>query len=77
MSHVCRDGYDIDSLEYQQTCVQMPQGVDQDLENSFAISLSKKEEYLNKRKVLIRAICDYIAGMTDSYAKTEYSKIVK
>ena len=51
--------------------------VHQDLENSFAISLSKKEEYLNKRKVLIRAICDYIAGMTDSYAKTEYSKIVK
>lgn len=51
--------------------------VHQDLENTFVISPSKKEEYLNKRKVLIRAICDYIAGMTDSYAKTEYSKIVK
>ena len=51
--------------------------VHQDLENTFVISPSEKEEYLNKRKVLIRAICDYIAGMTDSYAKTEYSKIVK
>lgn len=48
-----------------------------DLEDPFVFTDSIKEEYLNKRKVVIRAICDYIAGMTDSYAKTEYSKIVK
>lgn len=35
------------------------------------------EEYKFKRRVLVRAICDYIAGMTDSYAKKEYDSIVK
>lgn len=35
------------------------------------------EEYREKRKILVRSICDYIAGMTDTYAKNEYDKIEK
>lgn len=34
-------------------------------------------EYMVKHKVLVRSICDYIAGMTDSYAVSEYNKICK
>ena len=41
------------------------------------LSGETKEEYMFKRRVLVRAICDYIAGMTDSYAKKEYDNIVK
>ncbi len=37
---------------------------------------SEKACYLEKRKVLIRCIADYIAGMTDSYAKKEYEKLL-
>ena len=37
----------------------------------------QKSEYIQKRKILIRNICDFIAGMTDSYATDEYNKIVK
>ena len=29
-----------------------------------------------KHKILVRAICDYISGMTDSYAMNEYHKII-
>lgn len=32
--------------------------------------------YAEKRKILVRNIVDYIAGMTDSYAVKEYNKIV-
>ncbi|WP_334124697.1 hypothetical protein, partial [Phascolarctobacterium faecium] len=31
--------------------------------------------YINKRKILVRTIADYIAGMIDSYAINEYKKI--
>lgn len=31
---------------------------------------------LQKRCILVRAICDFISGMTDNYAKNEYKKIV-
>lgn len=31
--------------------------------------------YINKRKILVRTVADYIAGMTDSYAINEYKKI--
>lgn len=34
-------------------------------------------EYFLKKKILIRTICDYISGMTDSYAMEEYNKICK
>ena len=33
-------------------------------------------EYREKRRVLVRNICDYISGMTDTYAKNEYRKIM-
>ena len=33
-------------------------------------------EYREKRRILVRNICDYISGMTDSYAKSEYQKIL-
>lgn len=36
-----------------------------------------KEEYKIKRKVLVRNICDYIAGMTDTYALSEFKRIEK
>lgn len=35
------------------------------------------DEYAEKHKILVRNICDYIAGMTDSYAVAEYNKICK
>lgn len=34
-------------------------------------------EYYKKRCVLVRIICDFIAGMTDTYAFDEYKRIVK
>lgn len=36
-----------------------------------------KEEYRLKRKILVRNICDYISGMTDTYAINEYKRIEK
>lgn len=33
------------------------------------------EDYYKKRKILIRSIVDYIAGMTDSYAANEYNAL--
>ena len=32
-------------------------------------------EYYQKRKILIRHIVDFIAGMTDSYAINEYERL--
>lgn len=37
----------------------------------------RDDEYIAKHKILVRNICDYIAGMTDSYAIAEYNKICK
>ena len=34
-----------------------------------------KEKYKQKRKILVRNICDYISGMTDHFAICEYNKI--
>lgn len=34
-----------------------------------------EEEYQEKRRVLVRAICDFISGMTDTYALNEYRKL--
>lgn len=41
------------------------------------LSSSMKEEYMAKRKVLVRNICDFISGMTDTYALNEFRKIEK
>lgn len=38
---------------------------------------SELDEYRFKRKILVRNICDFIGGMTDSYAKAEYQHIYK
>ena len=35
------------------------------------------KEYYDKRCVLVRVICDFISGMTDTYATNEYNRIVK
>lgn len=35
------------------------------------------DEYLMKRRILVRCICDFISGMTDTYAINEYNRIVK
>lgn len=47
-----------------------------------AAELEKLEQaarlnYFEKQKILVRAIVDYIAGMTDSYAVNEYNRIYK
>ena len=34
------------------------------------------DEYTEKKKVLVRAICDFISGMTDTYATNEYRKLI-
>ena len=36
----------------------------------------KHKVLLKKRIILVRGICDFISGMTDSYAINEYRKIV-
>ena len=41
------------------------------------MSPEKSVEYAHKKKILVRAIADYISGMTDSYAKNEYDAIYK
>lgn len=51
--------------------------VNADLNHLSQFDENKKKEYVYKRRILVRAICDYIAGMTDSYAISEYGKIVK
>lgn len=35
-----------------------------------------QNEYLTKRIILVRGICDFISGMTDSYAMNQYHKII-
>lgn len=37
---------------------------------------SKERNLLKKRIILVRGICDFISGMTDSYAMNEYHKII-
>lgn len=39
------------------------------------ISLEKDIVIFEKRRILVRAITDYIAGMTDGYALEEYEKL--
>lgn len=34
-----------------------------------------QREYTEKHKILVRAICDFISGMTDAYALNEYRKL--
>lgn len=41
------------------------------------LSSELKEEYKQKREILVRNICDYISGMTDTYAINEYRRIEK
>ena len=36
----------------------------------------RRQEYITKRRILVRTICDYISGMTDSYALAEYQKFL-
>lgn len=48
------------------------------IEDEFeCIKKHSDDEYMAKHKILVRDICDYIAGMTDSYAIAEYNKICK
>ncbi len=41
----------------------------------YELDKEKQQEYFDKQKILVRAIVDYIAGMTDSYAVNEYKRI--
>lgn len=45
--------------------------------NELQIESSEREEYKVKRRILVRCICDYISGMTDTYAINEYGRISK
>lgn len=42
---------------------------------SVDVEQEQEGEYKLKRKILVRAICDFISGMTDTYAIMEYKKI--
>lgn len=48
-----------------------------DLEELQGEDEEKFEEYRQKRQILIRGICDFISGMTDTYAINEYNRIIK
>lgn len=37
---------------------------------------AEDQDLLRKRKILVRAICDFISGMTDNYALNEYHKMI-
>ena len=42
----------------------------------FEYVAKRQTEYNEKRKILVLAICDFIAGMTDTYAIDEYRKLI-
>lgn len=44
--------------------------------NDREVSAEEKNDVITQRKILVRNICDFISGMTDSYALNEYRKIV-
>lgn len=46
-------------------------------ENNTKFSSEFKQEYMQKREILVRNICDYISGMTDTYAINEFRRIEK
>ena len=48
----------------------------QDFQQVQAYMLRCTEEYTEKKNILVRAICDFISGMTDTYAVNEYRKLV-
>lgn len=48
-----------------------------ELNEKYKLSPEQKEEYTQKRRILVRNICDYISGMTDTYAINEYRRIEK
>ena len=48
----------------------------QDFQQVQAYMLRCREEYTEKKNILVRAICDFISGMTDTYAVNEYRKLV-
>lgn len=65
----------IDLIEGSQNAVK------QEIENIHNVDVASNDvlsnEYTIKQKILVRDICDYIAGMTDTYAHTQYEKICK
>lgn len=46
-------------------------------ENLEKLTTEDADEYKEKRRVLVRTICDFISGMTDTYATNEYNRIIK
>lgn len=42
----------------------------------FEYVAKRQTEYNEKRKILVLSICDFIAGMTDTYAIDEYRKLI-
>lgn len=41
------------------------------------LSEEMSKEYKIKRRILVRNICDFISGMTDTYALNEFNRIMK
>lgn len=60
----------IDLVEGSQNAIKLEFNYICDLDNS-------SDEYKKKQKILVRDICDYISGMTDTYANAQYEKICK
>lgn len=52
-----------------------PKAINKEFKNIIDKKYSSDYEILEKRKILKRKICDYIAGMTDKYALNEYENI--
>lgn len=59
------------------TIVRKSEVTDKTDSSYIALSDDDFDEYLMKRKILVRCICDFISGMTDTYATNEYNRIVK
>lgn len=58
--------------------IDLVEGSPKAVEEEFnSIKGKSTKEYRLKNKILVRDICDYISGMTDNYAVTEYNKICK
>ena len=69
-----RGSYSIDLVEGSQSAVEMEV---ENIQNAYKLEDTIIDEYKLKQKILVRDICDYIAGMTDTYASSQYEKICK
>lgn len=68
---------DLNESDHEAIREELHKIVSADLNDETIFSDKRKCEYMQKRRIVVRNICDYISGMTDTYAMNEYAKIVK